>query len=408
MLRAEESYYTTLTPRTPGCLCPYSEWRASVAQWTFRVSDHYGLNREVAWVSLNLMDRYLVSGDVANMKWAAAVGEEDDDEARTYYIVSVTAMYVASKLDGCGGGGATTTLSSKTIAELSGGQFSAADVECMELRMLSALRWRVHPTTPMVFVNYLVRMFLPLPARSPQDKDVIRPEVIALCALHEIARYLTELLLCVPDLLLPSSFYHNDHISASSSAFACILVALDKLSGPALGDGAREKFLKRARSLSPSLTTNEENIKVLVETLQVSFSTNILLEANKGQGNKIILQAWGEGLLKREASPRPHIIQRASNAPMTQPGLSPHCITQLKRPSREMGGELPSQRKFRRDPANEHTIERKAQIQGRHNATKQTSRAHPKTIEKKLNTDGMHMFHARRENSVEVSSFFTK
>ena len=58
-------------------------WREEVCEWTYAVIDHFYFNREVAFISLNYLDRYL-SAHAVNI---------------TYFkLAALTSLYIAVKL----------------------------------------------------------------------------------------------------------------------------------------------------------------------------------------------------------------------------------------------------------------------------------------------------------------------
>ena len=235
-------------------LIPHNEWRARIADWSYRVVDHFRYDREVVSVSMNFFDRFLVLTRAEKEEKLERHDDDDDDnevvDSRTYQLAAMTALFLSVKIHGeqpeeeddddddeedrddefgrrrsrpssssssssygsdrktsshydrvekadptsrhrgqkhlhqdhrrSGRGVAAPPkrrrLRLTSFVELSRGQFSSTDISSMERRMLSTLRWRVNPPTPMAFVSYLLRLF---PA-SPPPRAVVVVVVVLL------------------------------------------------------------------------------------------------------------------------------------------------------------------------------------------------------------------------------------
>uniref|UniRef100_A0A7S4NA06 Cyclin N-terminal domain-containing protein n=1 Tax=Odontella aurita TaxID=265563 RepID=A0A7S4NA06_9STRA len=213
-----------------GTVVPHDEWRARIADWSYRVVDHFRYDREVVSVSMNYFDRFLLLTEktrsssspesphrggrvAAPLSPTSALSTEDvpssEIDSRTYQLAAMTSLYLAVKLHGeqpeesSSDASSSSSSSSSTsrgqrggqqppspgrqpppenrrkrrrrrrlrllsFVELSRGQFRAEDITGMEKRMLETLRWRVNPPTPMVFVSYLLRL---LPASPPPTTE---------------------------------------------------------------------------------------------------------------------------------------------------------------------------------------------------------------------------------------------
>lgn len=161
------------------------------------------MSREVVAVSLDIFDRYVAT------KGNTCQGTEA-------LLVSLTTLNIAIKLFD------TKRVRITTLANLSRGQFTPADIEAMEWQILAALSWKLHPPTPFAFVS-LMAEHLPLDRFSLTRKEFL-----------ELSRYVTELAVC-------DSFF----VPADSSivALATVLCVMDELSYTMLPVGLRERFL---------------------------------------------------------------------------------------------------------------------------------------------------------------------
>ena len=162
--------------------------------------------------------------------------------------MAVTSLYLAIKLHGETDAieGAPKKLRINAFVELSRGMFSIETLETMERSILSNLEWYVNPPTTVCFVASLLRL---LP--ESWDSQPLHSSVAS--TIFEMARYLTELAVCV------SSFTFQ--FKASEIAYASILCAVDALRDSIpLPYGARIAFLNSVAEAT-SLTPGNENIR---------------------------------------------------------------------------------------------------------------------------------------------------
>jgi Cyclin, N-terminal domain/Cyclin, C-terminal domain len=145
-------------------------------------------------------------------------------------LASLTTLHIAIKLYD------TKKIKLSTLANLSRGQFTSRDIEMMEWKILSALRWKLHPPTPYTFVEHIL-LFLP-----QQVNSTIR------AGLTEVSKYLTELAVC--------DAYFVDRSNSSTIAFAAILNVMEDMNYSKFSGGLRETFL---RNLSYHLHLNHRS-----------------------------------------------------------------------------------------------------------------------------------------------------
>ncbi|KAL3913314.1 MAG: hypothetical protein SGILL_006544, partial [Bacillariaceae sp.] len=115
--------------------------REKMAEWSFRVCDHFHVSRAIVAMSFSYLDRFvnLCKCDRSAFKLAA-----------------MTTLYMASKINGA------HQLSIRSLAELSRGEFEMSHISEMETIILQTLKWRLNPPTAQCFVNAFYR-FLPVP-----------------------------------------------------------------------------------------------------------------------------------------------------------------------------------------------------------------------------------------------------
>lgn len=144
MRRQEETHYK--------CTCEYmrnnnndpkrkrmdESYREKMCEWSYRVIDHFHLNREVIAVSFNYLDRFL---DVCIC------------DKTTLKLAAITSLYIACKVYG------TKELPLSVIVGLCRGEFFEEHITEMETIILHSLSWRMHPPSAVSFISYLCKLF---------------------------------------------------------------------------------------------------------------------------------------------------------------------------------------------------------------------------------------------------------
>ena len=348
MLRTEKAY-------TPSVLSPnnkndtiYAEWRSKICDWSYRVVDHFGYDRELVAVAMNCFDRYWVHTS------ASFGGTSKCVESRTYQLAAMTSLYVAAKLHADRSernqDDVTTTkkklLRITSFVQLSRDQFSPRDIAVMEQHLLEVLGWRVNPPTPMLFVGHLLRI---VPAfakpgstastsgsagsgRSNTDATSQQHRALVIHVLHELARYLTELSTCLP----PSA----TATSSSEMAYASILLALDLLSSDtALPASVRAEYLSRLDYLSGgTLTESRDKLVQLKKKIGQAFLPVLLRDALEqaasgragGDGGHPLLIARDAGLLSEEVQRRFNSAKTTTPTATAATALTPASLVEME------------------------------------------------------------------------------
>lgn len=137
-------------------------------RFTSTVAKFFGLNREVVTIAMNHLDRYLATVLSKTFSTTSASATTSSTISSTtiskqeFQLWVLTAMYLAIKLNhGCCLyqdrlylDGTNSTL--EAVCQLSDPEpFDAHQIQQMELEMLRALDWHVHPPTPQAFLRLL-------------------------------------------------------------------------------------------------------------------------------------------------------------------------------------------------------------------------------------------------------------
>lgn len=110
--------------------------RHKICEWTYRVINFFNINRETVYYTLSYLDRFM-------MKYKT--------DRHTYKLLATTALFLALKVHQ-----PRKLVLKNVVHDLSKGEFDMADVDQMELVMLGALGWSLHPPSPINFVARLL------------------------------------------------------------------------------------------------------------------------------------------------------------------------------------------------------------------------------------------------------------
>lgn len=248
MRKMETSYsfqhYLQQQSQTQQAIPLSDSWRSKVTQWAFNVVDHFGLSREVVAVSMGIFDRYLAT-------------RGNSCSGNMVLLTSLTTLHLAIKLH------ETKRIKSSVLANLSRGQFETAHIEEMELKVLSALSWKLYSPTPLAFLSEFLH-FLPAGVTSLERKEV-----------YELSKYMAELAVC------ESSFVERQN---SVIALAAIRNVMESMTFASLSNDGKEDFLYALSEVmghtfeSQSMRETQERLKTMfakvsaADCFETSFS----------------------------------------------------------------------------------------------------------------------------------------
>lgn len=183
-------------------------FRDDICDWCYQLIDHCDIDRGVVGIALAYFDRYLTLHTSMN-------------EALVQ-LVAMTSLYLAVKVH------STKKISVSCMASLSKDNFRVDQITKMEICIIKALRWRLNPPTPFIYLT----------VAGPLIDDFVDEEDTS-TNVKELSRYLVELSVCDGDFI---------DKKPSSIAYAAILVALDVLSF------THKSSLLQQLDISPELT----------------------------------------------------------------------------------------------------------------------------------------------------------
>lgn len=188
-------------------------------------------NREIVSVSMSYLDRFLATRSV---------------NRRIFQLAAMTALYIAIKLYENG------NFAISSVTSLSRGYFVSEHIVAMEEIMLKALKWHVHPPTPIAFCrDFMLLISMDIPPE-------MRLEI------NELVRYLTELSVC--DYWFVSR-------KPSTIAIAAFVCAFEVLGYQRIESRYQDDFLQRLVDHGNS-TATDEDIDECCDRLRDIFRTN--------------------------------------------------------------------------------------------------------------------------------------
>ncbi|XP_048231201.1 cyclin-D3-1 [Ricinus communis] len=109
-------------------------------EWMFKVNAHYGFSALTAILAVNYFDRFLFSSYYQR------------DKPWMIQLVAVTCLSIAAKVEET-----QVPLLLDLQVEDTKYVFEAKTIQRMELLVLSALKWKMHPVTPLSFLDHIIR-----------------------------------------------------------------------------------------------------------------------------------------------------------------------------------------------------------------------------------------------------------
>ncbi|XP_022745875.1 cyclin-D3-1-like [Durio zibethinus] len=114
--------------------------RREAVEWMLKVNARYGFTTLTAILSINYLDRFLDSFNFQR------------DKPWMIHLVAVTCISLAAKVEET-----QVPLLLDLQVEETKYVFEAKTIQRMELLVLSTLKWKMHPTTPLSFLDHIIR-----------------------------------------------------------------------------------------------------------------------------------------------------------------------------------------------------------------------------------------------------------
>jgi Cyclin, N-terminal domain len=137
--------------------------RDSMTEWSYKVIDFLSFHHETVEIAMNYFDRYLLTPS----------GAEALGCSKLFQLANMACLYLSIKIH------EDVVLDSKFMANLSNGLFTHEQVERMELLIVSALQWYLHPPTAVAFVREYLNLLPPnvSPTMQEQTLRLCEPQI---------------------------------------------------------------------------------------------------------------------------------------------------------------------------------------------------------------------------------------
>jgi hypothetical protein len=167
-------------------------WRERVAQWCYDVVDHLDVPRDVVYLAMNILDRYLaMSPDACSV------------DKLQYELAANTSLFLAVRSSG------SMDLKIPELLQMSRSNIQVKDVLATGTRILETLTWDQRILAPSTFVGALIGLL-----QSSIDASTA-------VSVLELASYLVEISVCDQQFC---------RVPPSKVAFASLLIAMDNQS----------------------------------------------------------------------------------------------------------------------------------------------------------------------------------
>jgi Cyclin, N-terminal domain/Cyclin, C-terminal domain len=213
-----------------------STWRQRIVEWMFGVVDHCSLRRDSVAIAAYYLDLCVERGVVASRV--------------EFQLAAITALQLAIKLYD------STVVKLDSMIKLGRGLFSEEDVVDMESKILTTLKWNVHPPTPICFLRQYLRI-LP-PSVSPLSRYVIA----------EVTRFIAEISVCL---------YKFVDCPSSMIAYAGMLIAMEKIDSNVLPPWQRQQIYD-TMSTAAKLDLQCPSVVDITNRLKVALEKNVSLQ----------------------------------------------------------------------------------------------------------------------------------
>ena len=263
----------------------HTQWRPVIFEWFYKIIDHFLLERGIVAIAMDYLDRFLLIHPSGN----SGISQ------KMYQLIAMTSLYIAMKLHGGNDRGDETarwkikrrTFCLKGFVKLSRGQFVPEDVLSMETLILKTLAWKMNPVTVSCFLDSLL-MLIPRPHELFENLDsrTLKRLKLAQHVLHNLARYLVELAICIPGI---SPYFVTEHsgkyvnqLAPSSVSYAAMLLALDMMTVSAIPLRARHIFLDRCANAQNRVVHDKvvdyEYMRFNPDRMEIQQLKNLILE----------------------------------------------------------------------------------------------------------------------------------
>jgi hypothetical protein len=203
--------------------------RKKMIDWKYRVTEHYGIDREIVAISTSILDRFV---------------ERNVCDKRTFKLAAMVSIHLATKVN------CHSNLTMLKMVELSRGEFTIFDLEEMECNILKTLAFKVNPPTCQSCIQSLIHLV-------PVSNEVVSK------AIYDRATFFAEL--CLFDSCFVS-------MPRSLMATAAVLNAIEGVTeGSIASEECEKQFLSRLHQVA-SLEFSTVVLDEIRENLWYNYS----------------------------------------------------------------------------------------------------------------------------------------
>ena len=220
--------------------CPQSlAWKELVSQWYYDVSDHLEEPRDVPYVAMNLLERYIASGTVTSTELTPRTVEKKEFE-----LAAITSLFLAVRVNG------SSSLSIPDLLTMSRSPLDVKDIVSTGKEMLRTLSFDVKLFTPSDFLKAMISL-------HSDTNDPLSIEIV------ECASYMCE-------ISVSDQFFVG--LPASKIAFAALKAVLDLPSTRRKMDAASLKRFLKSLQLETRLNPKSSEISLISGRLHAIYS----------------------------------------------------------------------------------------------------------------------------------------
>lgn len=118
--------------------------RTKLVDWCYCIIDHMELNREIVWIAMEMVDRFLsLGGDHAR----AAHGDHLE-----FQLLVIAALYTSIKAN------SPVVIDSSCITAMTNGCYTREEIEAMERSVLEGLSWHVCAPTSVQMAHHILSL----------------------------------------------------------------------------------------------------------------------------------------------------------------------------------------------------------------------------------------------------------
>eukprot|EP01083_Nonionella_stella_P099021 278506_1 len=241
-----------------GCFSTLSDEsiRDTICAWMFEVVDFCSFDRETIYIGMAYFDRF-TSQDNRNRSI-----EDPADRRHRAQGVALTSLYLAVKIHD---NNRKSVCLLKTFESISHDKFTSSDIYNMEITILLALEWKLHPPTPQAFMF----QFLMALAKEGTKEQKQQYQIV-----HEVTNYITELTL----RFLWQEFDNErmNRFKASTIAYASILIALKGVRNNVLSNAHFHHFNDELLSMMDEEAKNrvQEAARIIMPIIAEDYSSS--------------------------------------------------------------------------------------------------------------------------------------